>query len=160
MAQGLHIDIKTRSVCDQRKVDPRAYAENWSTDILVAGYAIGQDEVKLWHPDDPVPEDLTQAIASGLPIISSDAQFVRALFINIMGPRYDWPIPPLERWVCMAAMAAAMGLPSGLDDAAKAKGIAVHKDKEARSLIRRMTRPRSRTPQLCAALRQDDVRSR
>jgi hypothetical protein len=150
VAEGLHIDIKTCSVCDPREVDPRTYAENWSTSILVAGYAIGQDEVKLWHPDDPVPEDLTRAIARGLPIISHDARFVRALFINIMGPRHGWPIPPLEQCVCMAAMAAAMDLPSGLDDAAKVMGIAVHKDNEARSLIRRMTRPRSRTHVLCA----------
>jgi hypothetical protein len=67
MAEGLYIDIKTRSVCDHRKVDPRAYAENWSTDILVVGYAIGQDEVKLWHPDDPVPEDLLEQSRAGYP---------------------------------------------------------------------------------------------
>jgi DNA polymerase bacteriophage-type len=150
VTRGLYIDIKTRSVCDHRKADPRAYAENWSTDIWVAGYAIGQGEVKLWHPDDPVPEDLTQAISSGLPIISYDAPLVRALFVNIMGPRHGWPIPPLTQWICMAAMAATMDLPTGLDDAAKVMGIAERKDNEARSLIRRMTRPRSRTPQLCA----------
>ena len=150
VAEGLYIDIKTRSVCDRRKVDARTYAENWSTDIWVAGFAIGRGEVKLWHPGDPVPEELTRAIANGLFIIPHDARFVRALFINIMGPRHGWPIPPLDQWVCMAAMAVAMDLPSGLDDAAKAMGIAERKDNEARSLIRRMTRPRSRTPQLCA----------
>jgi len=150
VAEGLYIDIKTRSDCDHRNVEPQTYAENWSTDIWVAGYAIGQAEVTLWHPDDPVPQELTRAIASGLPIISYDARFVRALFRNIMGPRHSWPIPPLEQWVCMAAMAAAMDLPTGLDDAANVIGIAERQDKEAHSLIRRMARPRLRTPQLCA----------
>ena len=157
-AGNLYIDIKTRSVCDPRKVDPRTYAENWSTAVWAAGYAIGQGEVKLWHPDDPVPQELTRAIASGLSIISYDAQLVRAVFINIMGLRYDWPIPPLEQWVCTAAMAAAMDLPSSLDDAAKVMGIAERKDNEARSLIRRMTRPRSKTPHTLQPLRKDDVR--
>jgi DNA polymerase len=93
LAEGLHIDIKTRSVCDPRKVDPRTYTEDWSTEIWAAGYALGEDEVKLWHRGDPVPQELTRAIASGLPIISYDAPFTFALFTNIMGPRYDWPIP-------------------------------------------------------------------
>jgi hypothetical protein len=147
--ESLYIDIKTRSVCDLRHTDPRVYCENWSTDVWVVGYAIGQDHVKLWYPADPVPEDLTRALTSGLPIISYDARFVRALFINIMGPRYGWPIPPLQQFVCMAAMASAMGLPSGLDDAAEAMGFAECKDKETRSLMRRMTRPHSKTKVRC-----------
>jgi hypothetical protein len=149
VAEGLYIDIKTRSVCDPRDTDPRVYSENWSTDVRVAGYAIGQDQVKLWYPGDPVPVDLTRVIASGSPIISYDARFARALFINIMGPRYDWPIPPLQQFVSMAAMAAAMGLRSSLDDAAEAMEIASRQDKETRDLMRRMARPRSKTKIRC-----------
>jgi DNA-directed RNA polymerase subunit N (RpoN/RPB10) len=136
-------------VCDRRKVDPRTYTQNWSTGIWVAGFAIGHDDVKLWHPGEPVPQELTQAIESKLPIISHDTPFKRALFIDIMGPRYGWPIPVLEQWVCTEAMAAEMALPRGLDDAAKAVGITELKDKEALSLLRRMARPRWKTRVRC-----------
>jgi hypothetical protein len=149
-AEGLHIEIKTRSVCDRRKVDPWIYSENWSTDVLVVGYATGHDEVKLWHPGDPVPQELTRALANGSPIIAYDAPFQRAIFTNIMGPRYDWPIPPLEQWVCAAAMAAALALPQGLAQAAKAMGIAEHQDREAHSLLLRMAQPRSKTKIPCS----------
>jgi DNA polymerase len=103
LVKGLHIDIKTSSVYDRRKVDAWTYSENWSTAVCVVGYAIGEDEVKLWHPEEPVPQELTQAIATNIPILAYDAEFQRATFINIMGPRYGWPIPPLEQWVCEAA---------------------------------------------------------
>jgi Family of unknown function (DUF5906)/RepB DNA-primase from phage plasmid len=151
LAEGLHIDIKTHSVCDPRKVDPRPYSENWSTGVWVAGYAIGCDDVKLWHPGDAVPPELTRAIASGLPIISHDVPFKRALFINIMGPRYGWPIPPLEQWVCTAAMAATMSFSRSLDDAARALGLGLREDKEGHALRRRMARPRSKTRVRCIA---------
>jgi DNA polymerase len=148
-AQGIHIEIKTRSVCDRRKVDPWTYAANWSTGVWVVGYAIGGDEVRLWHPRDPVPQELIDAIAGGLPIISYDAPFQRAMLTNVIGPQYGWPIPPLEQWLCTAAMAAAINLPRGLDEAAEAKGIAERKDREAKSLLRKMAQPRSKTHVLC-----------
>jgi hypothetical protein len=75
---GLYIEIKTSSVCDRRKVDPWTYAENWSTDVWVVGFAIDHDEVKLWHPGDPVPEELIQAIASGSPIICRTPRVMKA----------------------------------------------------------------------------------
>jgi DNA polymerase len=151
LAEGLHIDFQTHSVCDPRRVDPWPYAENWSTDVWVAGYAIGRDDVKLWHPGDPVPPELTLAISSGLPIISHDVPFKRALFINIMGPRYGWPIPPLEQWICTAAMAEAASLPPGLDEAARVQGIAEREDREDHALRRRMPRARSKTRIRCVA---------
>ena len=138
-------------MCDRRKVDPCDYAGNWSTDVWVVGYAIGDGDVKLWHPDDPVPPELTEAIANGTPITSYEAPFHRALFIGIMGPRHGWPVPPLEQWVCTAAMAAAVELPDRLDEAAKAIRVAEAKDKEARTLMRRMARPRSKTRYRCTS---------
>jgi len=151
LAAGLHIDIKTHSVCDPREVDPWNYAEDWSTGVWVVAYAIGDGQINVWHPGDPVPDEVTQAIASGLPIISYDAPFKRALFPNIMGPRYGWPIPPLEQWVCTAAMAAAMGLPpGGVDEAARVMGIDERKDEECHALILRMSRPRTKISVPCA----------
>lgn len=150
-ANAIYLEIKTRSVCDRRKVDPCDYAGNWSTDVRVVGYAIGDSDGALWHPGDPVPPQLTQAIASGSPLISYDAPFHRALFIAIMGPRYGWPVPLLEQWICMAAMGAAMGLPDGLDEAATAMGVAEANDKEARNFMRRMAGPRSKTKSRCVA---------
>src|SRR5712691_4757 len=46
-------------------------------------------------------------------------------------------------------MAAAMALPSSLDEAAKAMAIAECKDKDARTLMRKMARPRSKTKIRC-----------
>jgi len=136
-------------VCDRCKVDPWTYAANWSTDVRVVGYAIGDGEVRLWHPEDPLPRELFDAFERGSPIISYDAPFHRAVCIGIMGPRYGWPVPPFEQWVCTAAMAAAMDLPHGLDNAAKAMRIAECKDREDQSILLKMARPRSKTPYRC-----------
>src|SRR5260370_16709520 len=89
VAEGLYIDIKTRSDCDHRNAEPQTYAENWATDIWVAGQAIGQAELKLWHPDDPVPQVLTPSIPTPFPIISYHALFVRTLFSNILRPPHS-----------------------------------------------------------------------
>ena len=132
-AKSVHIEIKTRSVCvaarsthgPMPKIGRQIFG-SWGSPSVVA-------RSNLWHPGEPLPEELTQAIAQQLPIISFDAPFKRALFINIMGPRYDWPIPPIEQWVCTAAMAAAMSLPRSLDDVARAMGISESKDREAQS---------------------------
>ena len=147
--EALYIDIKTRSVCDRRKVDPWTYAGNWATDVWVMGFAVGHGEVQLWHPGEPLPEALIETISSGAPIFCYDAPFHHALFAALMRPRYGWPMPLLEQWGCAAAMAAAVKLPNGLDEAATAKGVGGPKDKEARSLIRRMARPRSKTHFRC-----------
>jgi len=131
LAEGLYIDIKTRSVCDRRKVDPWTYAGDWSTDICVVGFAIADDEVNLWHRDDPVAPELTQAIRSGSPIISYDAPFHRAVFTDIMRPRYGWPIPPLSQNGGRLPLAAHTGCPA-LGNPARAPSLGDAKEHKKR----------------------------
>ncbi len=149
LLDGLHIDFETRSSCDLRKGGPWVYAEHWSTEVWCAAYALGAGEVKLWWPGDALPTEILNASLNNIPFIAHNAGFERAVFHNIMGPRYGWPVPPLTQWACTASMAAAMALPRGLDNACTVMGIEQQKDGEGHALMLRMARPRSRTKGRC-----------
>lgn len=148
---GLHGDFETRSACDLRKGGPWVYGEHWSTSPLCFAFALADGPVKLWWPGMPVPPELVYTVENNLPFIAHNAGFERAIMTTIMGPRYGWPIPKLENWACTAAMAAAMALPRGLDDAAAVMGVSERKDKEGHSLMLRMCRPRTKTQVPCKA---------
>src|ERR1051326_3394532 len=144
LSSALHIDFETRSASDIRKGGPFVYTEHWSTSPWCAAYALGHDDVKLWWPGDPLPGEIAAAFAMGVPFVAHNAGFERAVFSNIMGPRFDWPVPPLDQWVCTASMAAAMALPRSLDGACTAMAVPHQKDDTGHSLMLRMARPRSR----------------
>ena len=74
--------------------------------------------------------------------MAHNAQFERAIEAYIMGPRYDWPMIPVERDRCTMAMAYAMALPASLENAAAALGVEVRKDMEGRALMMKMAKPR------------------
>ena len=143
--EGFHLDFETHSDINLVKVGPFVYTENWSTDVWCCGYALGEGEVKLWRPGMDIPAEYLQAYYTGRPFIAHNAGFERAVIQNIMLARYGWPMPPLNQWVCTAAMAAAMALPRALDGACKVMNLDQQKDEGGHDLMMRMARPRSRT---------------
>jgi DNA polymerase len=149
LENSFHIDFETRSNCDLRKGGPWVYSEHWSTEVWCCAYALGQRDVQMWWPGDPLPPEMLQAYFTGVPFLAHNAGFERAIFANIMHSRYGWPVPALDRWVCTASMAAAMGLPRGLDAACTVMGVPQQKDNDGHPLMLRMARPRSRTTIRC-----------
>ena len=57
----LHRDYETRSRAILRKVGANRYANDPSTEILCAAYAVDDDPVQLWVPGNPVPLEFIEA---------------------------------------------------------------------------------------------------
>ena len=149
LAMGFHHDYETGSTLDLRKSGPWVYGEGWSTHVKCMAYCLADGPIKLWWPGMPCPEEYIFAANNGLPFIAHNAGFERAISTTIMAPKFGWPVPPLPQWICTAAMAAAMALPRGLDDATQVMGVNERKDKKGHALMLRMARPRSKTPIRC-----------
>jgi DNA polymerase len=137
------IDLETRSTISIRDAGASLYAEHPDTDVWMACWAIGDGPIETWRPGAPAPAPLALHVLAGGIVCAHNAGFERAIWLHILGPRYGWPEPRLEQWDCTAARAAAMALPRKLEDAAKARGLPVRKDKVGHSLMLRMARPRS-----------------
>jgi DNA polymerase len=61
MTHALHRDIETRGVLDLRKVGAHKYAGDARTEVLCLAYAVDEEPVQLWQPDDPVPAAFVEA---------------------------------------------------------------------------------------------------
>ena len=110
-------------------------------------WAFGDDEPQIWHWGvADAPYDVIKHVAKGGKVVAHNAPFELAIWNNILVPRYGWPELKPEQTYCTMAMAYAMGLPGALEDAALALGLSVLKDTEGRSLMLRMSRPRSYKP--------------
>lgn len=143
----LHIDFETRSAIDLRKTGVYRYAEDASTDVWCAAWAIDSGPVHLWIPgmQELFPhEDFTDAVRAGCTIVAHNANFERAIWYYILHHHYGWPLPRLEQWRCTMAQALAMSLPGSLDGAAAALGVDVRKDAKGYAEMLRMSQPRKR----------------
>jgi DNA polymerase len=141
----LHIDFETRSAVDIKKTGAYRYAEDPSTDVWCAAYAIGNGPVRIWVPGDPCPKEIVDACANGV-LYAHNAAFERVIWRHVMAPRYNWPEPRTDQWRCTMVMAYAMSLPGSLEMAAAALGIDVGKDMTGRALMLRMAKPRKTEP--------------
>lgn len=141
----LHIDLETRSVVDLRKTGVYVYAADPSTDVWCAALAVDDHPVELWYPGCDVrgvPEAVTAAYQADWTIVAHNANFERAIWAGVLGPKYGWPIPQLEQWRCTMAMALAMSLPASLENCAAALGLGVAKDMDGHNVMMRMAKPR------------------
>lgn len=137
----LHLDLETRSRADLRKVGLYRYAEDPSTDVILACWCVGDSGISTWRRGDALPPELAEALREGR-VVAHNAAFERILLRDVLGPRYGWPQPPLEAWDCTMARARAAGLPGSLAGALDAMGAPFGKDREGASLMLRMCRPR------------------
>lgn len=135
----LHIDFETRSTVNLPACGVYRYAEDPSTEVILACYAIDDGPVKTWFADDLVPQELVEALTDpNCVFVAHNAGFERAMMQHVL----KWPTPPLDRWDDTAARAARQSLPRSLDGAAQALGLSVQKDTEGKALMMRMCRPR------------------
>ena len=146
MQDFLSIDIESRSTVDLRKTGVYPYAVHPTTDLWCMAYALGDGDVQLWLPGDPVPGEIDYALEQGYDFRAWNAQFERVMLACIAAPRYDFPKVPRERWVDTAAEAAAMSLPRGLGKAAQVLGTTHQKDAGGHRLMLQMAKPRKLDP--------------
>ena len=135
-------DIETRSTLDLKKVGSWLYAGDASTEVLCVAYAVDDEPARIWVPGDPIPEEFfTAARDPDWLIIAHNDQFERNIEERLLGPRFGWPLVPIERHRCTMAMALASALPGSLDGAAAALGLPA-KDTEGHRLMMQMAKPR------------------
>jgi DNA polymerase len=102
---------------------------------------VDDGETRIWIPGEPIPPEFIEAANNPdyLVVAHNDA-FERLIEHHILGPRYGWPIMPIERHRCTMAMALAMALPAALGKVGHALGL--EQRKADSGLMKRMARPR------------------
>lgn len=141
----LHLDFETRSTVDLRKAGVYRYAQDPTTDVWCACFAVDEAPVQVWTPGQPVPDAWARACEEGWEVHAHNAQFERVVVNYLLARRYGWPAPRLEQWHCTAALAAAMAVPRSLEEALRVMGVPVQKDMEGYRLMMQMARPRKPT---------------
>ncbi|HEX9321794.1 MAG TPA: hypothetical protein VF913_06695 [Xanthobacteraceae bacterium] len=136
-------DIETRSTISLKTVGAWRYAADPTTEVLCVGYAIDDGLVQIWVPGQPVPPEIIEAARDpNSTFVAHNDAFETAVEQLILGPRFGWPIVPIERHRCTMAAAWASALPGSLASAATALGLPVQKDAAGHRVMLRMTKPR------------------
>jgi len=139
----LYRDIETRSKLSLKKVGVHVYAADPSTEILSVAFAVDDGAVQVWHPGDPVPPEFYEAAPNpSWSVCAHGDAFESVVEIKILGPRYCFPIVPLEYHRCTQTMCRVAGLPSKLSLAADAFELMYRKDADGERLMHQMSKPR------------------
>ena len=153
-------DYETHSSLDLIEVGPWKYASGADTDVWCCAFAVDDEPIKLWVPGDPVPAEFIEAARNPDWLVSAfDDGFERQIESHIMGPRYGWPVIPLERHRCTQAASLSLSLQGSLEGVAEALSVEQQKDREGRALMLKMAKggvwPETDKERLYAYCRQD-----
>ena len=112
----LFIDIETYSSVDIKESGAYKYIESPDFEILIIGYAIDDNDVKIIDlaQDDDMPQEFLEALRD--PKVRKVAH--NAVFERLSFKRIGLDIP-IEEWYCTSVKAAYCGLPLSLDSVSK-----------------------------------------
>lgn len=136
----LAIDVETYSSVSLQKCGVYAYAESPDFDILLFGYAFGDDPVTVIDlTKDEFPTDIVNALYD--PDVLKTA--FNASFERTCLSAYFGKCTPAEQWSCTAVMARELGLPSSLEAVGAVLGLPEDKQKSktGKALIRYFSIP-------------------
>ncbi|HVJ70561.1 MAG TPA: DNA polymerase [Sphingomicrobium sp.] len=141
----LHLDFETYSEVDIKTVGGFRYAEDPSTEILLFGWSIEDEE--------PIVVDMTEEgwfeelepffdwVDRGSKIGAHNSHFERAIWEKV-GIRSGFPIlPRSDQWDCTASRARMIAIPGSLEGCAHALGLGQGKDPRGDALIRIFSKP-------------------
>lgn len=161
MKSVLSIDFESCSEIDLQHQGMHVYWEHPSTVPLCAAWAIDDGPVHSWVPGELPPPMLAKHIEEGGIVSGWNVGFERLCFLYWMMPEFGWPMPQLDQFEDTMAMAAAMSLPRGLDEAAEAIQLGERKDKDGAKVMRKLSQPGAYDPELFSRLlaynRQDVI---
>ena len=140
MGPVLHIDLETRSAADLKKVGAHRYAEDPTTSIVCGSYRFDDGPVLSWVGNGP-PAEVVGWLQANRPMVGHNQQFERAIIESCIGLLID---PSAQD--CTMSRAAAMGLPSSLDNLGSALKLKFQKDKAGHALMLKMCKPKTRDP--------------
>ena len=136
-------DFETYSEVDVRDCGAWRYAEDPSTEVLCLSYGRPGERKKLWTPDKPFPQEIIDHINAGHPIEAHNCQFERAIWFWQLSAKLGIPNP--QCWIDTLASCAYRGLPLGLDEVGAVLDLPIKKDKEGKTLIQKLCKPRKPT---------------
>ncbi len=139
----LHLDFETASEVDLLKRGLDAYADDPSTRALMLGWAINDEEPKLWQPGERTPALLREALREPqVELVAHNAQFERIIFDRVLKARID-----PSRWRCTMVMAYYAGLPGKLGEIGPVIGLPDEQLKisDGKRLMRRFSQPQKTT---------------
>ena len=157
------LDYETRSKADLPAVGGYEYAKDPSTKILCVAYRIGTRSELLRQLENKIPAkvyspflkgtnftDLYQAFMNeSVMLVAHNAFFEQAITRFVFAPlMYSKPYLatiPHDRWICTAALAAALSLPRKLEKVGRVLKLPICKDMEGHKLMLKMCKPRRPT---------------
>ena len=139
-----HLDFETFSVLPLRgtkAVGTCRYAEDPSTEILCAAWAIGNENPIVWKPGDDPPYRLFEHVADGGLVHAWNVEFEIPVWAQ-KTVRLGWPEIPFAQWRDTAAVALTLALPPALDACGAALGLEIQKDQRGKHLVNKLCKPR------------------
>lgn len=163
-------DFETVSLCDLKKCGTWRYAEDITTNVITLRWSFSgnRQDVGLWHPGDPYPQDFIDAVEEGRLFIAHKADFEKAMWRKHMMDVYGWPDIPDALWDDTLARCAQLSIPQGLDEAVRVLRLPALKDTEASKMVVGLSKPDRKgylpkiTPEILAAADEycaDDCRA-
>jgi DNA polymerase len=156
------IDFETKSYADLPKVGTWAYSEDPTTEVICVAYGVDSKPIQTWWPGkklegaqawsydpedfgsaerfeqleipDQMPSDLAMALFDGHTIEAHNVAFERAMWLNVVAPRFGWWLPDEHQWRDTMALCCYYALPAALDRVASVLGFK-GKDPEGARLI-------------------------
>src|SRR6516162_5179482 len=91
-------DVETSSRCNLKDRGAHNYAADPSTHVLVMCYAVGEGEVQVWKPGDPVPAPF--AGPARYRFISDNWTFENLILTHVLIPQHGFKHIPLAQQDC------------------------------------------------------------
>lgn len=144
MPHYMNVDIETYSSVDIKTAGAYAYAESPDFEILLIGYKIDDDPVKVIDLTGTVDTEgdfekfWNYLVSENVIITAYNANFER----TCLSKYFKREMPP-DQWRCTAVHAATLGLPGNLAGAGSALGLPAdkQKDKTGKALISYFCKP-------------------
>jgi len=131
-------DFETTSHCNLLTQGLQHYLEDYTTEVLCLGYALGDNEPQCWYSEDgtPFPQEIIDHLNAGGKFVFHNAQFDLGVWNYILANDFDYvPALPIEQVECSAARASVNGLPAKLDHLCRAIALPIQKQTEGMRLI-------------------------
>ena len=137
----LYLDYETYCDLDLKQVGLDLYSAHPSCEILMAAWAIDDDEVNMWDATEQprMPQQLAELLDDPeVEIHAFNAQFERTIMARVAGI-----VPDIKRWRCTMVHAYMLSFTGGLDQVGQQIGISQDKQKlaEGRKLIQMFCKP-------------------
>lgn len=145
-----HLDWETKSEINLKVSGMFRYAEDPSTDPLIAAFCIGSGPVlgvdlsnyeEDWELIIRLMSPLFDHIERGGQVVAHNAQFERVIWEKTPFGRRLPIRPKPHQWNCTAARARALAIPGSLEGAAEALGVSTRKDARGKELINMFSKP-------------------